>query len=151
MVVDARVSSCTAKRMVLISAASLGKPVFLGQTKVDSVYYVPSSANAHQEVARLDVAMEDVFGMDILDSRDGLVGNEEDGLERELSVAVIKQILEGWAEKLVDKHIVFALLPEPEDVRDSHSAGERLVRVILALEGLIVISHVGQLQGDFRA
>lgn len=122
VIVDARVSSRAAKQMFLISAVLLSKPMFFSQTEVDSVYYIPFLTNTHQEVGRLDVAMEDVFGMDILDSRDGLVGDEEDSLERELSVAVIEQIFERWAEKLVDEHKVFTLLSEPEDVRDSYSA-----------------------------
>jgi hypothetical protein len=87
--------------------------------------------------------MKDAFGMDILDPRNDLVGNEQDSLEREFLVAVIEQIFEGWAEKLVDKHIVFTLLPEPQDMRNSHAAGERLVSAILILESLIVIVYVG--------
>jgi hypothetical protein len=137
--------------MLLISAVLLSKPMFFSQTEVNSVYYIPFPTNTHQEVVRLDVAMEDVFGMEILDSRDGLIGDEEDSLERELSVAVIEQIFERWAEKLVDEHKVFTLLSEPEDVRDSYSAGEGFVLVSFVLESLIIFPLVSKLHGDLVA
>jgi hypothetical protein len=59
-------------------------------------------ADPQQEIVRLDVAMEEAFGMDVFDSRNSLVGDEEDGLERKFSIAVVEQILKRWAEEVVD-------------------------------------------------
>jgi len=50
--------------------------------------------------------------MDILDSRDSLVGDKQDSLKRESSAVVVKQILERQTEEVVDKYIVIVLLPE---------------------------------------
>lgn len=151
VIVNARISSRAAERMVLISAVSLSKPMFLGQTEVNRVYYIPFLTHTHQEVLRLDVAMDDVLGMDILDPTDGLVGNEKDSLERESSVAVIEQVFERWAQNLVDEHKVFTLISRPEDVRDSYTAGESFVLVAFVLEKLIIILQVSKLHGDFVA
>lgn len=41
------------------------------------------------------------------------------GLDREPSVAVIEQILQGGSEKIDDQNIVEALLAEVVDIRDA--------------------------------
>ena len=66
--------------------------------------------------------MEEALRMDVLDSRDGLVGDEEDGLERELSAAVVEQVLERRAEGVNGQRVEIALLPEPSHSRDSNPA-----------------------------
>ena len=48
----------------------------------------------NQNIFWLNIAMEEPFGMDVFDSGNGLVGDEEDGLERKLPAAVVEQILE---------------------------------------------------------
>lgn len=40
--------------------------------------------------------------MDLLDSGDGLVGDKEDSLDRELSALVVEQVLERRAEGVND-------------------------------------------------
>ena len=42
--------------------------VFLGQTKVDDIDLISTLPNAHQEVVRLDITMDERFGMDILNT-----------------------------------------------------------------------------------
>jgi len=59
--------------------------------------------------------------MDVFDSRNRLVGNEEDGLEREFSVAVVEQILQRRAEEVVDQHVEVTFLSEPPDLGYSHA------------------------------
>jgi hypothetical protein len=48
----------------------LGIAVFLSETKVDNVDLIAPFANAHQEVVGLDIAMDEVTGVDVLDARD---------------------------------------------------------------------------------
>lgn len=48
--------------------------VFLYQPKVDDVYHITKLASSHQEILWLDVAMYVRFAVDVLDSRDELVG-----------------------------------------------------------------------------
>ena len=43
---------------------------FLCETKVDDVDLVSALANAHQEVVRFDITMNEVAGVDVFDTRD---------------------------------------------------------------------------------
>jgi len=45
-----------------------GVPVLLGQPKVDYVHQVALLAQAHQEVVRLHVAVDEVLGVDVLNA-----------------------------------------------------------------------------------
>lgn len=71
--------------------------VLLGETKVDNVDLVAPLPNTHEEVVGLDVAVNEVSGMNVLDTGDKLVGEEEDGLQAELAVAEVEEVLERWA------------------------------------------------------
>ena len=82
MVVDACVPSGTAQRETFRILATLGIGELLGEAKINRVEGISLPTDPHQEVIRLDIAMEEALRMDVLDSRDGLVGDEEDGLER---------------------------------------------------------------------
>jgi hypothetical protein len=43
-------------------------PVLLGQTKIDHVDLVAALADTHEEVVGLDVAVDEVAGVNVLDS-----------------------------------------------------------------------------------
>jgi hypothetical protein len=45
-------------------------PVFTGKPKVDDVYHISKLANSHQEIIRLDIAMDERFMVDVFDARD---------------------------------------------------------------------------------
>lgn len=45
--------------------AALGITELLGQPEIDSVKHVPVPARSHQEIIRLDIAMEKPFGVDV--------------------------------------------------------------------------------------
>ena len=45
-------------------------PVLLGETEIDDVHLVATLANTHEEVVGLDVAVNEVTGVDVLDTRD---------------------------------------------------------------------------------
>lgn len=48
--------------------------VFLGQTKVDNVDQVALLAQAHEEVVWLHISVDEVLGVDVLDTADLRVG-----------------------------------------------------------------------------
>lgn len=52
---------------------SLRVTVFLCQSKVDDIDLISTLANSHQEVVRLDITMDERFGVDILDTGNELV------------------------------------------------------------------------------
>lgn len=95
--VDTGVTSSSGKVLVLTVGdveVSLGVTVFLGETKVNDIDLVSTLANAHQEVVGLDITVDERFGMDVLDAGNELIGQEQDGLERELAVAEVEKVLQ---------------------------------------------------------
>ena len=88
-------------------------PVFLRQTEVYQEELVAVPPDAHQEVVRLDVAVDEVLVVHVLDPPDHLVGQHEDGLHGEPPGAEVEEVLKAGAEQVHDQHIVVALLPIP--------------------------------------
>lgn len=72
--------------------------------------------------------------MDVLDARDELIGEQEDGLERELAIAEIEQILQAGAEEVQNHGIVIALGTEPTNEGYADTASKGLVDAGLVFE-----------------
>ena len=108
--------------------------VLLGQTEINNVDLVATLANAHQEVVWLDIAVDERLGVDVLNAGDELVGKKKNGLQGELAVAEVEEILQRWAEEIQDHGIVVTLGSEPTDKWDTDTTGERLVDASLILE-----------------
>jgi len=49
---------------------SLGVAELLCETEIDNIDLVTTLADTHQEIVRFDIAMNEVAGVDVLDSRD---------------------------------------------------------------------------------
>lgn len=125
--------------------------VFLGQTKVNDVDLVASLADAHEEVVGLDIAVDERLGMDVLDSGDELVGQEEHRLQRELAVAEVEEVLEAGPEEIQDHRIVVTFRAKPADKGDANSTGEGLVDAGFVLElGMLGLDAL-ELDGDLLA
>mmetsp|Transcript_93262 Transcript_93262/g.278414 ORF Transcript_93262/g.278414 Transcript_93262/m.278414 type:complete len:332 (+) Transcript_93262:16-1011(+) len=85
-------------------------PVVLAQPKVDKVDVVYLALDAKHEVLRLDVAMDNAFGVQILDTMHDLLGNQRRSSRGELLFLALEAILEGPAEQL-HYHAVMLGLP----------------------------------------
>ena len=71
MGVDAGISGGTSQVLVLTvwnMEMSLGVPILLGQTEINDVDLVATLANAHEEVVRFDVSVDEGLGVDVLDA-----------------------------------------------------------------------------------
>lgn len=93
MGIDASITSGTCQVLVLTVwdvEMSLRVTVLLGQPKVNDIHLVSPLADPHQEVIWFDVAMDEGFRVDVLDSGDELIGEEQHRLQRELSVAEVE-------------------------------------------------------------
>jgi len=106
---------------------SLRVTVLLCKTKVNDVDLVSTLADAHQEVVRLNVAVNERLGVNVLDAGDELIGQEKDGLERELAVAEVEKVLQARAQEIKNHRIVVALGAEPADEGNTDTASEGLV------------------------
>lgn len=135
--IDTGVTSGTGQVLVLTVRnveVSLGVTVLLGQTKVNNVDLVSTLADAHEEVVGLDIAVDEGLGVDVLDAGDELIGQEEDGLEGELAVAEVEEILERRTEEIKDHSVVVTLSAEPADEGNTDTTGKRLVDTGLIFE-----------------
>lgn len=113
---------------------SLGVAVLLGKAEINNVDLIATLADTHEEVVGLDITVDEGLGVDILDSRNQLVGKKEDSLEREFSVAEVEQVLETGTEEVKNHGIVVTLGSEPADEGDTDTAGEGLVNAGLVLK-----------------
>jgi hypothetical protein len=123
--------------------------VLLGQAEIDNVDLVTTLADAHEEVVGLDITVDEGLGVDVLDAGDELVGQKQDGLQRELAVAEVEQVLQTGAEQVENHGIIVALSTEPADERDADASGERLVDTGLILELGVLGLDALELDGNF--
>jgi hypothetical protein len=91
----------------------LGVTVLLGQTEIDNVDLVTTLSDAHEEVVRLDITVDEGLGVDVLDTRDELICEEQGSLQRELAVAEVEQVLQTRSEEIQNHGIVVTLGSEP--------------------------------------
>lgn len=63
------------------------------QTLFYNVYLVTVTANTHEEVIGFDIAMDEVFRVNIFNSTDHLISQHQHGLHSESTRAEIEQIL----------------------------------------------------------
>jgi hypothetical protein len=149
--VDAGITGGTSQVLVLSVRnveVRLGIAVFLGQTEIDYVDLVAALANAHEEVVGLDVTVDEGLGVDVLNAGDELVGKEKHRLQRELAVAEVEQILQGWAEQVQDHGVVVALGSEPAHEGDTDTASEGLVDAGFIFELRVLGLDALELDGD---
>jgi hypothetical protein len=135
--VDGSITSSSGQVLVLPIRdveMGLGVTVFLGQTKIDDIDLVATLANAHEEVVRLDITVDERLGVNILDAGDELIGQQKNGLQGELSVAEVEQILQTRSEEIKNHGIVVTLGTEPADKWDTDTTSEGLVNAGLIFE-----------------
>jgi hypothetical protein len=152
--VDRSITSGTRQVLVLTVwdvEVCLGVPVLLGQTKVNDIDLVASLANTHQEVVRLNITVDEALGVNVLNATDKLVGEQEDGLEREFAVAEIEEVLEGRSEQVEHHGVVVTLGSEPSNERNTDTAGEGFVNASLIFELRVLGLDRLKLDGDLFA
>lgn len=151
MSVDRGITSGTRQVLVLSVwdvEVRLGVAVLLGQTKVNDVDLVATLANTHQEIVGLDITVNEGLGVNVLDARDELVGQEKNSLERELSVAKVEKVLQAGTEEVKNHGVVIALGSKPPDKRDANTTGKGLVDASLIFELGVLGLDALELDGD---
>mmetsp|Transcript_76760 Transcript_76760/g.238325 ORF Transcript_76760/g.238325 Transcript_76760/m.238325 type:complete len:285 (-) Transcript_76760:367-1221(-) len=94
---DADVAGCPGQvfvlpvRNVLLGA---GIPVLLREPKVNYVQLLLLLPDAHQEVVRLDVAVQETLCMHVLDETDHLLSKHQHCFEAEFPPAIVEEILQ---------------------------------------------------------
>jgi hypothetical protein len=86
------------------------------------------SADAHQKVIWLYIAVNKIFIVNKFDAAYHLIGQHEHGLHGEAPRAKIEQVLETRAEQVHDEYVVVFFLAVPANVRYAHAALQNFVQ-----------------------
>jgi uncharacterized protein YlxP (DUF503 family) len=116
----------------------IGIPKFFRQPKIDEVYNVGALSDTHDDVARFEIAVNEVARMDVLQATElGIVdigpsavvsevkfthqlpSQEQHSPDRELKMAVNKEVLKRLAEAIDRHHIEASFRTKPMDMRDT--------------------------------
>jgi hypothetical protein len=152
--VDAGIAGGTSQVLVLSVRnveVRLGIAVLLGKTEINDVDLVAALANAHEEVVWLDITVDKRLGVDVLNTGDELIGEEQDGLQGEFAVAEVEEILQRGTEQIQDHGIVVTLGTEPAHEWDTDAASERLVDTGFILELRVLGLDALKLDGNLFA
>jgi hypothetical protein len=95
------------------------------------------------------LTVDERFGVDVLDSGDELVGQEQDRLQREFAVAEVEEVFQAGTQEIKNHGIVIALGTEPADEGDADTTSQRFVDTSLVLELRVLGLDALQLDGDF--
>lgn len=87
----------------------LSRTSFRRKTQVGHINLVSLLPHAHQAVLRLDVSMDDIVGMDILQTTKELVDEHQDCLERKFATAEIEQVFQTRTQEVEYHGVIFAL------------------------------------------
>ena len=71
--------------------------------------------------------MNERFSVDVLNARNELVGEQKDGLQGELPIAEVEQVLQARSKKIQDHSIIVTFCAEPTDKGDANSTSKGLV------------------------
>ena len=151
MSVDAGIASRPRQVLVLTVRdveVGLRVAVFLGQTEVNDVDLVSAFPDPHQKVVRLDVTMDERLGMDVLNPRDELVREKQDGLQREFAVAEVEEVFQAGSQEIKHHGVVVTFGPEPADEGDSHSSCQRFVHACFIFKLWMLGFDALELDGD---
>jgi len=118
----------------------------LGQPEVDQEELIAVPTNAHEEVVRLNVAMDEALQMDVLQATDHLVDQHQHCLDGEVARAEVEQVLERGSQQVHDQGVEVLLLAVVTDTGEAHAAAQDAVQ--LGLVQQLRMTGVGTLHLD---
>lgn len=95
--------------------------------------------------------MNERLGVDVLDARNKLVGQEEDSLQGEFAVAEVEEILQARAEEIEHHGVVVALGSKPADKRNANTTSKGLVDTSLIFKLGVLGLDALELDGNLFA
>lgn len=150
--VDGGVPGSTGQVLVLLVGdvvEGLAVPVLLGKPEIDHVDNIGLLIQSHQEILRFDVPVDVVLGVTVFHSGDHLIGDHEHGLQRELALAELEEILEVGAQHVHDHDGVLTdILVDraPVGPRDAGPVFEALDHLVLDRELVGVLGGLLKIQ-----
>lgn len=154
MGVDGGISRGTSEVFVLTvrdMKVRLGVPVLLRKAEVDDIDLIAALTDAHQEVVRFNVTVNETLRMYVLNARNKLICKEKHRLQRELAVAEVEKVLKTRPEEIKNHCVVVALGAEPPHKGNADAASQRLVYASFVLKLRVLCLDRFELDGDFLA
>lgn len=87
-----------------------GVSELLGQAEVYEEELIAVPADAHEEVVRFYIAVDERLAVDVLDAADHLVGQHQDSFDGEPAGAEVEQILKRRTQQIHDENIMIFFL-----------------------------------------
>lgn len=116
-------------KMVVVSIE-----VFLATSKVNHENLILFLSKSHQKVSRLDVIIDQSFGVNPFDSFQDLISNQQNCLESECSLAVLQQLFKRRTVYIRHKGAIIILDPVPIQIRNAYATLDYSVKLRLSLK-----------------
>ncbi len=86
----------------------LNVTTFCDKAQICDIHLIITSFNTHQEIFRFDVAMNNIFEVNIFETMKKLIDQHQHCFKRESSIAKIEKILQTRSQKIEHHNIIFA-------------------------------------------
>lgn len=129
---------CSTEKMLLSSrlrvvVAQLRPLKIPRKAHVGHVDLICTLAQAHQKIVGLQITMHNTAGMDKLDSREQLIGQQQCRLEAEATIAKVEQVFKAGPKQLHDHDAIRLLLTCPVHGGNASTARKPLIKVNVLL------------------
>ena len=129
----------------------LGVTECLGKTEIDDIDLTATLPDAYEEVVRFDIAVNQIFPMDVFGTRNlwqkgvrkkmgeeakdyQLISKEKNGLETKFAVTEVEEILQRRPEEIENHGVVVTFCAKPSDKRNTDTTSKGFVDLGLLLQ-----------------
>ena len=140
--------------VLLVRDVNIGPGVkeLLGETEINDVDLMVTPSDAHEEVVRFNIAVNEMSRVNIFDTRNlwqkgvrkenskrrgdkghQLISKEENGLETKFAVTEAEKILQRGPEEIKNHGVVVGFCAKPPDKGDTHTTSHGFVDLGLVL------------------
>jgi len=127
---------------------SPGIPVLLRKTKIDEIDHAGLSTDAHDNVARLDIAVNEVARVKVFQATNQLTGEESNSLDSEFEVAMDEKVLQRLTQEIECHHIEATFCAKPTNARNAYPSGDLLVHNMLVFQEMLACAQWFELKHD---
>ena len=147
--------TCCADQMSFRGTSRIGLyldiTTFSGKSQIGDIHLVPTLSHTHQEILRLNVAMDDILGVNKLKTMEKLVSKHHHSLEGEPATAKIEKVLQTRSQKIEDHSIIFAFEQIIVNAWNTDTASKRSIDIDFSFEEGWTFIDVFEFNGDLFA
>ena len=113
MTVDAGKTCCTNQCCVPgkagIKVPLLDVATFRCESQVGHINLIPLLPHTHQAIFWFDISVDEIIGMDIIQTANELVGEHQNGFKREGATTVIEKVFQTGTQQIKHHRVIFTL------------------------------------------